>query len=314
MKEVALLEVGTMERRTLGRTGFEATVLGYGAMEIRGPRIWHGRPVTEDQAERILNAVLDAGINLIDTAYDYGRSEEFIGRFISHRRGEYFLATKCGCTVVPAGDHDETPHVWTRENLLRNIDESLARMRTDHVDLLQLHNPTVENVEQGDLVAVLQEIKAAGKTRFIGCSSTLPHLPRFIEWGVFDTFQIPYSALERMHEEAITAAARAGAGTIIRGGVARGAPGEEGWGSKERWAIWNAAHLDDLRAENESRTTFLLRFTLSHPELDTTIVGTLRPEHLAENLRAAEAGPLPPDVYAEARRRLDAAGHRPAAL
>jgi aryl-alcohol dehydrogenase-like predicted oxidoreductase len=182
------------------------------------------------------------------------------------------------------------------------------------VDLLQLHNPTVENVEQGDLVAVLQEIKAAGKTRFIGCSSTLPHLPRFIEWGVFDTFQIPYSALERMHEEAITAAARAGAGTIIRGGVARGAPGEEGWGSEQRWAIWNAAYLDDLRAENESRTTFLLRFTLSHPEMDTTIVGTLRPEHLAENLRAAEAGPLPPDVYAEARRRLDAAGHRPAAL
>ena len=94
----------------------------------------------------------------------------------------------------------------------------------------------------------------------------------------------------------------------------RGAPGEEGWGSEERWAIWNAAHLDDLRAENESRTTFLLRFTLSHPEMDTTIVGTLRPEHLAENLRVAEAGPLPPDVYAEAKRRLDAAGHRPAAL
>jgi aryl-alcohol dehydrogenase-like predicted oxidoreductase len=213
-----------MEKRRLGRTGFEATVLGFGAMEIRGQRIWNGRPVTDEQAERILNAVLDAGINLIDTAYDYGRSEEYIGRFIAHRRAEYFLATKCGCTVVPAGDHDETPHVWTRENLLRNIDESLRRMRTDHVDLLQLHNPAVEHVEQSDLVAVLQEIKAAGKTRFIGCSSTFPHLPRYISWGVFDAFQIPYSALEREHEEAITAAARGGAGTIIRGGVARGAP------------------------------------------------------------------------------------------
>jgi aryl-alcohol dehydrogenase-like predicted oxidoreductase len=300
-----------VEKRRLGRTGFEATVLSYGAMEIRGPRIWNGRPVTDEQAERILNAVLDAGINLIDTAYDYGRSEEYIGRFIAQRRAEYFLATKCGCTVVPANDHDETPHVWTRENLLRNIDESLQRMRTDHVDLLQLHNPSVEQVEQGDLVAVLQEIKAAGKTRFIGCSSTFPHLPRYINWGVFDVFQIPYSALERDHEEAISAAARAGAGTLIRGGVARGAPSEEGLGSGERWAAWEQARLDDLRSPDESRTAFLLRFTLSHPDLDTTIVGTLRPEHLAENVRIAEIGPLPADVYAEAKRRLAAAGRQP---
>jgi aryl-alcohol dehydrogenase-like predicted oxidoreductase len=300
-----------MEQRRLGRTGFEATVLGFGAMEIRGSRIWNGRPVTDEQAERILNAVLDAGINLIDTAYDYGRSEEFIGRFIAHRRAEYFLATKCGCAVVPAGDHDETPHVWTRENLLRNIDESLRRLRTDHVDLLQLHNPAVEQVEQGDLVAVLQEIQAAGKTRFIGCSSTFPHLPRFVGWGVFDAFQIPYPAFEREHEEAITAAARAGASTIIRGGVARGAPGEEGLGSDARWTAWEQARLDELRAPGESRTAFLLRFTLSQPDMDTTIVGTLRPEHLAENVRAAEAGPLPADVYAEAKRRLAAAGQQP---
>jgi len=299
-----------MERRTLGRTGYEATILGFGAMEIRGHRIWGGRPVTDAQAERILGAALDAGINLIDTANDYGRSEEYIGRFIAHRRDEYILATKCGCTVVDAGDHDNTPHVWTRDNLLRNIDESLTRLRTDHADVLQLHNPNVEQVEQEDLVAVLQEIKAAGKTRFIGCSSTLPHLPRYIAWGVFDIVQIPYSALEREHEEAIALAARAGAGTIIRGGVARGAPGDEGLGAAERWRVWDAAGLDELRADGESRTAFLLRFTVSHPDMDTTIVGTLRPEHLAENVRVAEAGPLPPDVYAEAKRRLDAVGQR----
>jgi aryl-alcohol dehydrogenase-like predicted oxidoreductase len=82
-------EVRAMQKRTLGRTGFEATVLGYGAMEIRGPRIWNGREVADGQAERILNAVLDAGINLIDTANDYGRSEAYIGRFISNRRDEY---------------------------------------------------------------------------------------------------------------------------------------------------------------------------------------------------------------------------------
>ena len=75
-----------MERRILGRIGLEVTQVSYGAMEIRGKRIWGGRPITDEQAERILNAVLDAGINFIDTAYDYGLSEEYIGRFISLRR------------------------------------------------------------------------------------------------------------------------------------------------------------------------------------------------------------------------------------
>jgi aryl-alcohol dehydrogenase-like predicted oxidoreductase len=295
-----------VEQRVLGRTGFPATVLSYGAMEIRGPRIWGGRALMDEQAERILNVVLDAGINLIDTSYDYGRSEAYIGRFINHRRDEYFLATKCGCTIVPAGDHDETPHVWTRENLLRDIDESLDRMKTDHVDLLQLHNPSVDEVEHGDLVRVLQDIQAAGKARFIGISSTHPHIQTFIGWGVFDTFQIPYSALERAHEDAITEASRAGAGIIIRGGVARGEP-NEGLGSVDRWRVWDAANLDDLLEKGESRTAFLLRYTISHPDMDTTIVGTLRPEHLEENLRAAEAGPLSAEVYAEAQRRLEAA-------
>src|SRR5438552_18266912 len=109
-----------IEKRPFGRSGLEVTALGYGAMEIRGPRIWAGRPVTEEQAETILNRVLDSGVSFIDTANDYGRSEEFIGRFISRRRKEYVLATKCGCTVVRKDEStDETPHVWTRDNLLR---------------------------------------------------------------------------------------------------------------------------------------------------------------------------------------------------
>jgi aryl-alcohol dehydrogenase-like predicted oxidoreductase len=295
-----------LTKRTLGRTGLEVTDLAYGAMEVRGSRIWGGRPVTEGQAETILNAVLDSGINFIDTANDYGRSEEFIGKYISHHRDQYYLATKCGCTVVHKdADTDDTPHVWTRENLFRGLHESLERMKTDYVDLMQLHNPSVEQVEQADLVAVLQEMRQQGKVLWIGCSSTSPHIETYIQWGVFDVFQIPYSALERQHEDAITRAGQAGAGTIIRGGVARGEPGI-GLGGKDRWAVFEQAGLDELRAEGESRTTFLLRFTLSHPEMDTTIVGTLHPEHLAENVRIAEQGPLPADVYAESKRRLAA--------
>ncbi|GGD83971.1 aldo/keto reductase [Paenibacillus nasutitermitis] len=299
-----------MEKALLGRTGLQVTKLGFGAMEIRGPRVWNGRPVADEDSERILNAVLDAGINFIDTAYDYGRSEELIGKYISHRRNEYFLATKCGCTLVDKGDHDDTPHVWTRDNLLHNIDTSLRRMKTDYVDLLQLHGPTVEQTEEGGLIDVLREIQASGKVRWIGISSYLPHLPAYMDTGAFDTFQIPYSALEREHENLIAKAGKGGAGIIIRGGVGQGEPGA-GRGAEDRWSVWEAAKLDELLEEGESRTGFLLRFTLSHPQLSTTIVGTKNPEHLNENLRFAGKGALAPDVYEEAKRRLDQAGRKP---
>lgn len=297
-------------KKTLGRTGLEVTQLGFGAMEIRGRRIWGGRPCTDEQASTILNAVLDAGINFIDTANDYGMSENYIGRHISSRRSEYVIATKCGCHMQYAGDHDETPHIWTRENLLRNVADSLAKMQTDTLDVLQLHNPDVETAEKNKLVDVLQELKQMGAVKFIGCSSTAPHLRTYISWGVFDVFQIPYSALERRHENQITEAGQAGAGIIIRGGVARGEPGS-GLGAKDRWATFEKAKLDELRAPGESRTAFLLRYTLSHPYCHTTIVGTLQPEHLRENVAIAEQGALPADVYAEAKRRLDEAGERP---
>jgi aryl-alcohol dehydrogenase-like predicted oxidoreductase len=121
--------------------------------------------------------------------------------------------------------------------------------------------------------------------------------------------------LQRAEEGSITAAAQSGAGTIIRGGVAKGAPEDAapgGGGSADRWAVWEKAKLDDLRGPDESRTSFLLRLTLSHPHMHTTIVGTLNPDHLANNRRIADLGPLPADVYHEALRRLEAVGEKPA--
>jgi aryl-alcohol dehydrogenase-like predicted oxidoreductase len=295
----------------LGRTGLDVTRLSFGAMEIRGSRIWGGRPVTDQQAETILNAALDDGINFIDTANDYGRSEEFIGKYIAHRRDEFYLATKCGCTVVRQdANTDDTPHIWTRDNLFRGLNESLERMKTHYVDIMQLHNPPVEETEKNQLVDVLREMQQQGKVRFISISTTLPHLPTYLHWGVFDTFQIPYSALEREHEEWISRAAEAGIGTIIRGGVARGEFGV-GLGNEDRWKKFEEAGLDELREPGESRTAFLLRFTLSHPQVHTIIVGTLYPEHLQENVAAVEKGPLAADVYEEAKSRLDRVGLTP---
>ncbi|MHC4983706.1 MAG: aldo/keto reductase [Planctomycetota bacterium] len=294
-----------MESRLLGRTGLEVTQLGFGAMELRGPKTWSGRDVTEQQSEAILNAVLDSGINFIDTAYDYGHSEERIGRYISSRRSEYHLATKCGCDPRDAGDRIDTPHLWTRDNLFRNIHGSLERMKTDHVEVLQLHNPKVADVRKGKLVEALQDIQAQGMTKFIGISATLPDLSEFVEMGVFETFQIPYSCLEPEHHDAITLAAESGAGIIIRGGIGAGGPESE-----VQWRVkkdaWQKAELDEL-LDGMKPAELILRYTLMHPHCHTTIVGTLNPEHLAENLAAAGKGPLPAELHQEVRRRVSKA-------
>lgn len=295
---------------TLGRTNLNVTALGYGAMELRGaPR---GRAVTPDQAQTVLNAVLDGGINLIDTSIDYGVSEELIGRFIAGRRDEFVLATKCGCVVgaAPAPAGQRNPHIFTRENIVAGVNQSLARMHTDYIDVLQFHaSPSKETLEEHDAIQTVQDLQREGKVRFIGMSATLPNLEDHIDMGVFDVFQIPYSALQREHEDAISRAARAGAGIIIRGGVARGGPADDKQ-QAEAVDLWQQAGLDDL-LDGISRMEFMLRFTLSHPDLHTTIVGTLNPVHLQDNLAAAQKGPLPPDTYEEAKRRLAAAGAVP---
>jgi aryl-alcohol dehydrogenase-like predicted oxidoreductase len=299
-------------RRTLGRTGLEVTTLGFGAMELRGAPT--GPAIDDQDAGRLLNSVLDEGINFIDTSIDYGRSEQLIGRFIAHRRSEYVLASKCGC-VPGTGLGGE--HVHTAQNIRAGVEHSLRTLRTDHLDLVQFHRSlSRQEFDAEGALAEALALRAEGKVRFVGVSAILPTLNEQIEMGVFDTFQIPYSALQREHEEVITRASSAGMGIIIRGGVARGAPDD--WAGRSYYMMssqtmrefWDRAALDEL-LDGMTRTAFMLRFTLSHLDLDTTIVGTSSIEHLRENLVAAAAGPLPEGVLSEAKQRLTAAGASP---
>jgi aryl-alcohol dehydrogenase-like predicted oxidoreductase len=306
----------TIMTRTLGRTQADVTILGYGAMELRGqPR---GPEIDDDTAGRLLNAVLDGGINLIDTSPDYGRSEELIGKHLGHRRDEFFLASKCGCLIeIPADAQPPYPHDYSPANVRADVEQSLRRLRTDRLDLVQVHmSPSVQQLRDSQTVETLQELRKEGKVRFIGMSGILPNLPGQIAMDVFDAFQIPYSAVQRDHEELITAAAATGAGTLIRGGAARGAPSEDknwrtgplsqpaGLGQRN----WAASGIGDLLAgSGMTPMEFVLRFTLSHPYLSTTIVGTASPGHLQSNIATAEKGPLPADLYAEAKSRLQPA-------
>ncbi len=294
-----------MITKILGRTRLEVTQLGYGSMGLRGPRTWGVRVVDDEQADRFLNRVLDIGINFIDTSPDYGISEKRIGQYISSRRSEFYLATKCGCAYTQHEDHLEIAHHWKKEVIERNIETSLERLRTDYVDILQFHGGNAETLERQGLIELLVKFREQGVVRFIGVSSSLPHLPGLIGLGVFDVFQIPYSCLNPEHDPGITRAAETGAGIIIRGGIAHGGPDAE----IQRHAlndIWARAELDDVLPANMSRAELILRHTLSHPHCHTTIVGTCNPAHLVANVAAAQKGPLPADLYQAVRSRVAA--------
>lgn len=308
-------------KRKLGRTGLNVTTLGFGALELRGMPGGVGRPLQPGEPERILNAVLDAGINYIDVAIDYGDAEDYIGKIISRRRKEFYLASKCGCPLdVTAFTPAErtflgTPlpkfHDYSRKRIVDGVNQSLRRMNTDYLDIVQFHfSPSREVLEQEGAIQTLQDLKREGKIRFLGCSSILPNITDHIKMGVFEVFQVPYSALQPEHESAIADAAKAGAGIVIRGGVARGEPGE-GQGSENVWKLWEKAKLDEL-LDGATPTEFMLRYTITNPNAHTTIVGTLNPAHLHENLTAAMKGPLPASVFGEATRRLAAARAVPA--
>lgn len=300
--------------RPLGRTGVDVTTLGYGAMELRGPP--RGPAIEDAEAGLLLNELVDGGVNLIDTSIDYGRSEELIGRYLAHRRDEFFLASKCGCPLgePPPDVPPPWPHDWSAANVRAGVEQSLRRLRTDRLDLVQVHmSPSRDELERLGTIEEMTKLRDEGKVRFLGMSGILPNLPDHIAMGVFDVFQIPYSAVQREHEELIGEAAAAGAGVLVRGGVARGAPSQE-----KRWAVppiglgegeaerrWAASGLEAL-LDGMSRHEFVLRFTLAHPGLSSTIVGTSKPEHLRSNLEIAARGPLPPDLYEEAKRRLPA--------
>ncbi len=291
-----------LETRLLGRTGLTVTALGYGAMELRNPgaEVW---------AEEALNTVLDAGITFIDTSPDYGPSEEYIGRYLSHRRDEFVLATKCACNTTGVGPG----HIFKAEQFEKNLVESLRRLKTDHIDVWQIHCVTPPDLPGGaddPAIRYMQKVKAEGYVGAIGISfkngkATDPAYPTehqkayardMASWGVFDTLQLVYGGLMRVSEADVAAIDEGGLGVIARGALQRYFP--------ESAFIPEKARLSELFEEGEDVNAFLLRFALTNPHIGTVICGSGNPAHIRANVRAAERGPLSAEVYAEACRRL----------
>ena len=294
-----------MEKRYLCKPDVLITSLGFGAMELLH--------MDEKEASVLLNGVLDSGINYIDTSPCYGPSEKYIGQAISGRRSEYFLASKCGCNLTGVGPG----HIYERKLILKNVENSLKLMKTDYLDVLQLHAPMPANLPGGaddDAVRTLFDLKKEGKIRHVAVSfknggpidELYPAgfgfncLKEMTDWGVFDVMQTVYGGLVRTSENAIIKAAEKGIGIVARGILKKY--------TDEYDSKYQAARLDELCSEGESRNSFLIRFALTHPGIATIIIGTSKLGHLSDNIKAAEKGRLSDSVYAEAKKRLDSVG------
>jgi aryl-alcohol dehydrogenase-like predicted oxidoreductase len=301
--------------RPFGTTQLTVSALGYGAMELSGPP--RARDLAESQVIQFIHALSDHGINYIDTSIDYGLSESLIGKALVDRRSSYILASKCACQAgLAIGDHGES-HIYTAQNVIAGVEQSLKRLRTDYLDVVQVHgNPTRRELEDGGVIDALQSLHTRGLVRYFGLSSRLPLLAEFVEVDSFSVFQVPYSALQRTNEAIIQTLKNKGKAIVARGVTGRGAP-SKGWATRpigtaqgEVQALWEKAGLDDL-IEDMEPIEFMIRFALTNPDLSVALVATTNLAHLKANIASAAKGPLPPQLYNTVCARLNAAGGGP---
>ena len=205
-----------MRHRTLGRTGLEVSELGFGAWEIGWTPVEEG-----DEVGHLLNHALDNGINFVDSSAAYRSSEELIAKYIGHRRHEFVFATKCGSWRVqqPDGEWVQTLD-YSAAAIAPQIDRSLQRMKTDYIDVMQLHSPSYDDLVNGDGIEGLKRAQEQGKVRFVSLSADGDAAVRAVEMAAFDTLQITYNILEPEPAELIAAARAQDMGIIIKGPIA----------------------------------------------------------------------------------------------
>lgn len=285
-----------MERRRLGKTDMHVGVLGFGGAEIG----FEG--ASQKTAVRLLNGALDAGLNVIDTAECYENSEELIGEAVGKRRQEYYLLTKCG---HPDGYERED---WRPVSLLQSMERSLRRLRTDHLDVIQLHSCSEAELRKGGVIEALQRARQQGYTRYIGYSGDSHAALYAVECGQFDTLQISISIADQEALEFILPLARErNIGVIAKRPIANVAwkttrkPADEYYHAY--WERLRKLDYDFLRSDTRNAVATALRFTLSVPSVHTAIVGTAKPGRFEENLAMLAAGPLPTEQFERIRAR-----------
>ena len=285
-----------MERRQFGKTDMEVSVLGFGGSEIGF------REVAPATVEKLLNSALDAGLNVIDTAECYAGSEELIGQAVSHRRDDYHLFTKCGHPVT-MGEED-----WSPASLLTTIERSLTRLKTDHLDLVQLHSCDEDVLRKGDAIAALQTAREKGYTRYIGYSGDGAAAVFAINCGAFDSLQTSLSIADQEPIElTLPLAKEKEMGVIIKRPIANAAWIHDSLPENDYihtyWHRLQKLDYEFLTRDAGSAFGTALRFTLGAPGVCTAIVGTTRPKRYADNAALIEAGPLSEEEVERTRTR-----------
>ena len=303
-----------MDYHILGRTGLRVSSLGLGTVElgrdygIEAPGHF-GRPDAAD-AIRLIHAALEAGVNYIDTARAYGESERVLGSALDGRRDQVVLATK---VFTRSADGDDLAGDALRRHMRDELDTSLQLLRTDYVDLWQLHNLDVNVLDQIDVVAeVFAEAQQSGKVRWAGASGYGTEYPRLaVETDVFDVLQVPYSVFDqRLNDEVIPMAAKQGVGIVSRSILLKGALTPKADYLPERLEVLrsHSRRFRDLVKASELDLTPVLvaiAFGLAHPQISTVLIGVRTEHELAENLKATECC-LAEDLLASLRElRLD---------
>ncbi len=308
-----------MRTHAFGATGMQVGAVGFGAAEI-------GFGASTDKTvDALLRMALDVGVNVIDTAAMYADSEDKIGKALLGRRNEALLFTKCGL-CEPCGRSLTGFSLRSRRRLRRslgfadpygalgwhprslqwNIEQSLRRLKTDCIDLIQLHSCSEEILRQGDAIEVLQRAREAGKVRHIGYSTDGKATRYAITCGQFEALQIAVNiADQKSLDHLLPLAMEHGMGVIAKRPVANGL-----WMKTTRpdfihhqayWDRLRKLRYDFLSGEQAFETA--LRFTLSAPGVNTAIVGTADPAHLLQNIEYAKAGCLDEAEYAMIRHR-----------
>ncbi|HEX8898192.1 MAG TPA: aldo/keto reductase [Chthoniobacterales bacterium] len=288
-----------MERRQFGKTDMQVSVLGFGGAEIG----FEG--ATEETVARLLKGALDAGLNVIDTGECYEGSEELIGKTVAGRRGDYYLFTKCG---HPRGIGSED---WSSASLLESIERSLRRLRTDRLDLIQLHTCSETVLRKGEAIAALQTAREKGYARYLGYSGDGRAARYAVECGAFDALQTSINVADQEAIDLVLPLAlEKQLGVIAKRPIANVA-----WKESHKpisayhhvyWERLSKLRYDFIRdLPTEDSVAHALRFTLSVPGVHTAIVGTTKPERWPENASMVEQGALSDADFAAIRERWE---------
>jgi len=304
-----------MRSRPLGQSSIQASVVGFGAWAIGG---WMWAGADEREAVRAIQAALDAGITLIDTApaYGLGRSEELVGEAIAGRREKVVLATKCGLVWHTGSGRfffhqgGKPVHRYLGADSIRyELEQSLKRLRTDYVDLYQTHwqDPTTPIEET---MTALVDLKRQGKIRAIGVSNaSVGDIRQYQRLGPVDTDQEKYSLLDRGHEAALLPYCREQGIAVLAysplaNGLLTGKIGPERVFSGDdlrrdnpRFSVENRARIQSTLAQIQpiaklhglTLGQLVIAWTLAQPGLTHALVGARNPRQAVENAGAAEA-------------------------